>query len=187
MMAPRRRRVCSGNRKWKRRCTWIRRDERGWHACAATDLDRSQCRFGLHLRLSLLIRVNLSFHFLASGRYTGKVWRRNAKLIRCVARSRRVRRTLCPHVSAGQDGSLCSRIIRANYRADQRVIGLPIEISSRFGMIRRVSNPEVRRAQRGSKYGLRPPQHVWQSVVTLITARSAIRSFSGSSAPLPLR
>src|SRR3954454_11523766 len=42
----------------------------------ATDLDRSQCRFGQHLRASLLIRVNLRLHFLATHR---QGWRRNAK------------------------------------------------------------------------------------------------------------
>ena len=54
MVPPRRFRACSGNRKWKRRCTRIRRDEHGWYAGATTDLDRRQCRFGLHLRYPFL-------------------------------------------------------------------------------------------------------------------------------------
>ena len=69
-------------------------------------LDRSQCRFGLHQRLSLLIRVNLRFHFLGPERYTrarlakkrqAETWRRDA-----VGHVR----SLCSHASAGQDGAM---------------------------------------------------------------------------------
>ena len=65
----RRFRACSDNRKWERRCTRIRRDERGWYAYATTDLDRSQSRFVIRtaFALSLLIRVNLRLNFLAAG------------------------------------------------------------------------------------------------------------------------
>ena len=44
----------------KRRCTRIRRDERGWDAGAATGFGQNQC---VPFALSLLIRVNLRFHF----------------------------------------------------------------------------------------------------------------------------
>ena len=85
-------RACSGNRKWKHRCTRIRRDEHGWYLC--------HHRFGpepVSIRpafaLSLLIRVNLRFHFLAPGGTQAPGWRTNAKLknavrtVPCVAES----------------------------------------------------------------------------------------------------
>ena len=50
----RRFRACSGTRKFKRRFTRIRRDERGSHAGAATGLHQSHCRFRLYLRYPFL-------------------------------------------------------------------------------------------------------------------------------------
>ena len=133
MAPPRRFRACSGNRKGKRRCTRIRRDERGWHACAATVLDRSQCRFGPHLRLSLLIRVNLRSHFLGPERHTarevGAPWDTSDRSVRT---RRPVRTVPCVAGSSARHWQ--------DYQANQRVIGISIEISSRLAVIRRVSN-----------------------------------------------
>jgi len=43
-----------GHPKWKCRCTRIRRDERGWHDCAAIGSDQSESRFSLQLHYPFL-------------------------------------------------------------------------------------------------------------------------------------
>ena len=54
---------------------------------------------------------------------------------------------------------------------------MSIEISSRLAVILALAIQRSRSAQRGSKYGLRPPESSGHHVVTLIAARSTIRSF----------
>ena len=59
-MAPLRRSAVLRHQECKRRCTRIRRDERGWYAwCGHRFWPKSMRPFAL----SLLIRVNLRFHF----------------------------------------------------------------------------------------------------------------------------
>ena len=62
--------------------TRMHADKKGWTGMAlsaATGLDQSQCRFGLHLRLSLLIRVHLFSHFyVPSGTHASLAKERHA-------------------------------------------------------------------------------------------------------------
>ena len=70
-MAPLRRfRACSGTRKWKRRCTRIRRDERKCTPNRHWLWSEPVTRASVPSAISLLIRVHLRFHFLAPGRHT---------------------------------------------------------------------------------------------------------------------
>jgi hypothetical protein len=50
--------------KRKRSCMPIRRNARGWRARTAIGLNMGECQFGPNLRESLLIGLDLRFHFL---------------------------------------------------------------------------------------------------------------------------
>ena len=73
-----------------------------WHACAATDLDRGQCRVRPGFALSLL-RVNLRCHFLAPWQHTRLATERQAEKLHRQEAVGYVR-SLCWDASAVQDG-----------------------------------------------------------------------------------